>query len=63
MGFMPPRDDSSNDINLLEEESFFDPNTGEWKVVFSRRLNTGDEMDKKWFCGYNPFALGVGINH
>lgn len=63
MGFMPPNDDASNDINLLEEESFFDPDTGEWKVVFWRRLNTGDESDKTFFCGFNAIALGRGVNH
>lgn len=60
MGYAAPSADSSNDLNIDSSSSSFDSETGAWKVVFSRKISTGDEMDVDLKCGENTLSLAKG---
>lgn len=44
-------------------DSYYDPETKEWRVVFARKFDTEDEKDVKFVCGENAISLGYGSNH
>lgn len=63
IGAVAPKIDLENNLELFEPESSYDLESGKWDVIFSRRLNTKDEKDKKLYCGENSISFGHGRNH